>query len=212
MHNTLQLDNANSQDEINTIIDDPRYAAILNASGWPITKCITPVTKSEFLQNLLFSEVILKRQRAVQAFCKGLDHLNVHKLVKENMEVMRPVFLFDSQQVLTPDTFIRSISTPKPRDRRLREVYSWFFEYVESSESRKASPEEVLSFTTGLRRMPPMGLKECIKIDFLQRSPLPKAEACFSIIKLPTIHEDKMIFFEKLDQGIQNSIGHFGQI
>ena len=87
-----------------------RYAAILNASGWPITKSVTPVSKSEFLQSLLFSEVILKRQRAVQAFCIGLDHLNVFKLLKHNVEVMRPVFLFDSQHALSAETLIRSIS------------------------------------------------------------------------------------------------------
>ena len=125
---------------------------------------------------------------------------------------MRPVFLFDSQQALSAETLIRSISTPKPKEKVLGEVYEWFIEYLENSELRKASLEEVLSFTTGLRKMPPMGLKECIKIDFLQRSPLPKAEACFSIIKLPTTHNDKTTFFEKLDQGIQNSIGHFGQV
>ena len=53
-------------------------------------------------------------------------------------------------------------------------------EYLDNSELRKASLEEVLSFTTGLHKMPPMGLKEYIKIGFLQRSPLPKAEALFN--------------------------------
>ena len=105
------------------VIDNPRYAAILNASGWPITKSVTPVSKSEFLQSLLFSEVILKCQRAVQAFCKGLDHLNVFKLLKDNVEVMRPVFLFDSQQALSAETLIRSISSPKPKEKVLGEMY-----------------------------------------------------------------------------------------
>ena len=38
-------------------------------------------------------------------------------------------------------------------------MYEWFMEYLENSELRKASLEEVLSFTTGLHKMPPMGLK-----------------------------------------------------
>ena len=45
------------------------------------------------------------------------------------------------------------------------------------------------------------GLKECIKIDFLRQSPLPKAEACFCIVKLPTVHTSRNVFFSKVDNG-----------
>lgn len=175
-------------------------------------QCITPSSKAEFLQKLVLSEVIFKRQQAIQALCSGLDRLNVMNLLKEHPEAMKAVFVFDPQQALTADTLIRAISTPKPSTGYLRQVYEWFIEYITCSECREASLEDVLSFATGLRQMPPMGLKERLKIEYLDRSPLPMAEACFSIIKLPTVHMDKVVFFSKLDQGIQNSIGHFGQV
>ena len=54
----LQRDNAISQDDINDIIDDPRYMAIVNSSGWPTTKCITTISKTEVLQQLVLNEVI----------------------------------------------------------------------------------------------------------------------------------------------------------
>ncbi len=185
---------------------------ILNASGWPVTKCITPISKTEFLQKLILSEVVLKRQVAIQALCRGLDQLSLMNLLKEHKELMKPVFVFDPERVLTADVLVRSISTPKPSSERFREVYEWFIEYITTSDCRKASLEEILSFATGLRQIPPMGLNDLIKIEFLNRSPLPMAEACFSIIRLPIIHPNKGIFFEKLDQGIQNSICHFGQV
>ena len=175
-------------------------------------QCITPSSKAEFLQKLVLSEVIFKRQQAIQALCSGLDRLNVMNLLKEHPEAMKAVFVFDPQQALTADTLIRAISTPKPSTGYLRQVYEWFIEYITCSECREASLEDVLSFVTGLRQMPPMGLQDRLKIEYLDRSPLPMAEACFSIIKLPTVHMDKVVFFSKLDQGIQNSIGHFGQV
>ena len=124
---------------------------------------------------------------------------------------MKPVFLYDPTLQFIPDILCNNIATPKPSDERLKQVYEWFLEYIRAEE-RKATLEGVLSFATGLKRIPPMGLKECIEIEFLRRSPLPKAEACFCIVKLPTVHTSRNVFFSKLDMGIQNSIGHFGLI
>jgi hypothetical protein len=170
------------------------------------------MTKTEFLQKLIFSEVVLKRRSAIDAFCRGLEHFNLVKLLKDNTDTMKPVFLFDAKQPLTPEKVLHYICTPKPKEGRQKEVYDWFIEYISQPGSRKATLEEILSFVTGLRRIPPMGLKECIKIEFLRTSPLPKAEACFCIFKLPTVHTEKATFFSCLDQGICNSIGHFGLI
>ena len=209
-HFHLQLDNSISQDDINDVIDDPRYMAIVNSSGWPTTKCITTISKSEFLQQLILNEVVLKRQHAIQALCRGLDHLNVAKLLQKNCDLMQPVFLCDANRPLTAEMLIRLISTPKPEEERFGEVYDWFLQYLTESSCRKATLEEILSFTTGLTKIPPMGLKDTIKVQFLRRSPLPRAEACFCIIKLPTIHTDKNVFFDKLDLGILNSIRYFG--
>ena len=162
--------------------------AIVNSSGWPTTKSITTVSKSEFLQQLILNEVILKRQHAIKALCRGLDHLNTTNLLQENSDLMKPVFLYDANRPLTPEILVRIVSTPKPVDERLRKVYDWFFQCLTDSNSRKATLEEILSFMTGLTKISPMGLKDTIKVQFLNRSPLPRAEACFCIIKLPTIH------------------------
>lgn len=186
--------------------------AILNSSGWPVTRCVTLTSKAELLQQLIFSEVVLKRQQYIRSLCRGLDHLNIMKLMRGNKDLMKSVLVYNTDQLLTPDILCNNIATPKPSEEHLKPIYEWFLEYIRSPQDRKASLEDILSFTTGLKRIPPMGLKECIKIEFIRRSPLPKAEACFSIIKLPIVHTSKAVFFSKLDLGIQNSIGHFGLI
>ena len=186
--------------------------AIVNSTGWPTTKCITTSSKSEFLQQLILNEVILKRQQAINALCRGLDRLNFVKLLRDNCDLMKSIFIYDVQQPLTAAKLIQVISTPKPDDAHLKQVYEWFIQYLTDQTCRNATLEEVLSFTTGLTKIPPMGLKETIKVEFTTSSPLPMAEACFCVIKLPVIHKDKNIFFEKIDQGIRNSIGHFGRV
>ena len=63
--------------------------------------------------------------------------------------------------------------------------------------------------------IPPMGLKNKITLEYLpcnDHFALPRAQACFGVVKLPTVHTDKEQFFLKLDQGVLNSVGHFGEM
>ena len=57
----LQLDGADSQECVDDVIDDPRFMAILNSSGWPMTRCVSLASKAELLQQLIFHEVVQKR-------------------------------------------------------------------------------------------------------------------------------------------------------
>ena len=155
--------------------------------------------------------MIEKRQHAIKALCRGLDRLNLCKRLQEYPDLMKPAFLFEKQLPLTAETFIHLIATPKPLDEMKGRVYDWFIEHI-SGDSRETSLEQILLFCTGLRRVPPMGLRNRITIDFLSTSPLPMAEACFGIIRLPTVHTDKAMFFAKLDQGILYSLNHYGQV
>lgn len=77
--------------------------------------------------------------------------------------------------------------------------------------------EDILSFTTGLRDIPPLGLKENggIVISYLRNldtKVFPMADACFNNIKLPVCHSSKEDFFAKMDQGIGNSLNFFGRL
>ena len=71
-----------------TILDLQEFLILIKLA----TKCINIATKNESLQCLIFGEV-QKRQAAIQAFCKGLEFLHIHSLLKDNPELLKQAFL-----------------------------------------------------------------------------------------------------------------------
>ena len=55
----MQID-ANTNEDINNIVDKPKYLSLVNCSGSNPTKCINYKSKHKFLY-LLIKEVILRR-------------------------------------------------------------------------------------------------------------------------------------------------------
>ena len=79
----------------------------------------------------------------------------------------------------------------------------------------RATLQGVLSFCTGHSTLPPMGVPQPIEVEYLPSSEghsLPMAAACFSLIRLPTVHEEQKVFEEMMDKGILYSVGYYGQI
>ena len=52
------------------------------------------------------------------------------KLLQENSDLMQPVFLCNANRPLTAEVLVRLVSTPKPAEERLGEVYDWFMQYL----------------------------------------------------------------------------------
>ena len=52
----MQIDGSTSQNEIDDTIDNPRYLALVNSSGWPTNRCITMLSKSAFVHGLTVQE------------------------------------------------------------------------------------------------------------------------------------------------------------
>ena len=74
---------------------------IINSSGWPITKLINSRTKAEFIQRLIYHEVVGKRLSAINSFCVGLSKLGVLGLIRSNAALFKPVFVFNSTPLTT---------------------------------------------------------------------------------------------------------------
>ena len=72
----------------------------------------------------------------------------------------------------------------------------------------------VLLFWTGLPNKPPLGFPYGkLQLDYHphgERYVMPKSAACFGRLALPTVHQDKDTFFNKMDNGIGNSLCYFG--
>ena len=169
----LQLDQSTALDQINNVLDDLRYTSILNSSGWPTTKYINTTTNADFLQYLIHN-VVHNWLKSVQSFCQGLEHLEVVTLLKQNPDLMKPVFFCQCHQILTSDVFL-SLANPINEERMV--IYDWFVEYVKSK-SREATLEKLFVWHWIKKRIAPMGLKDCITTKFLSNVPLSMAEAC----------------------------------
>ena len=53
----MQIDNAQTEKDIDSILDESENMSIINSSGWPVTQQITLANKTALLQGLIFDEV-----------------------------------------------------------------------------------------------------------------------------------------------------------
>ena len=101
----IYCDDAHSEEELDGILDNPEYMAIINASGWPLTRCIDLASKSSLLQGLIMDELIIKRSNQVAAFRKGLQHFGLLELCKKHPSLSRELFTASSKH-LNADAFL----------------------------------------------------------------------------------------------------------
>ena len=64
MHNYFlkQLDKATTSDELDQLLNEDKYMAIINSSGWDITRVIDLQSKGDLIQGLILKEVVGKRE------------------------------------------------------------------------------------------------------------------------------------------------------
>ena len=63
------------QEGINHLLDEEKYMAIVNASGWPTTKMITVINKAEFLRVLSIKKLSTRGMYKSQLLAKVLSSL-----------------------------------------------------------------------------------------------------------------------------------------
>lgn len=56
----VQIDNGQTDEDIDSILEESENMSIINSSGWPVTQQITLANKTALLQGLIFDEVIAK--------------------------------------------------------------------------------------------------------------------------------------------------------
>ena len=125
----MQMDEASTEDEVEKLLDDESMARI-NASGWSTTRPISLQSKSVLVQDLLVDEVIGKRERQIRALRKGLDYFGVLKLILKYPVKMKPLFVFDGNQ-LTVESIDSLIISSQPTEPRNAQAYDYFMAYLE---------------------------------------------------------------------------------
>lgn len=115
-----------SQSEIDELLDQDQYLAVVNSSGWPPTKMLTLKNKAEFLDGLV---LVSKREPAIAAFGKGLELLGVLTLLRQHHETMKAALVY-SPTKLSAQEFCNLIQSKSPLGHQKLQVYRLFIDYV----------------------------------------------------------------------------------
>ena len=84
---------ATTQHEINKLLDEPGYLAIVNASDWPSTLLLTLSNRTEYLNGVVIQEVMQMREGAIKSVCTCMEELGLVTLTRELPEIMKQVFV-----------------------------------------------------------------------------------------------------------------------
>ena len=125
----MQLSDADTQETINSILDNPAMMACISSSKWPATRIITKESRHSLLQNLVLDELVTKRAQHLSAFIRGLEKFGVAALCRQYPEKCAELFVFNETARLNADKFLQLIvSTPETSQER--ETLDWFVEYA----------------------------------------------------------------------------------
>lgn len=199
--------------------DDPcsdAYWATINASHWSLTRKVTDADLPFLIQSLIENEILLSRRYELDQFSEGLAVLGLRDVMKQNQELCMQLFCYDSDTILTPDSFVDLIDNKDnvPTDYAQKQAYDWFMKYVQC-----ASPEQLqclLQFATGFKTVPPYGMEQKIVLkyrpDHDENASFPTSMACLSILSLPTVHSTEKKFKESMDIALKFESQGFGSV
>lgn len=122
------MDAASTQEEIDEIVDQPNYQALINSSGWPAHRLISPGSKGTFLNGLVIAE-FQKRSHLMRYFANGLCVIGLYDVVCSHPNELRSVFVYKGDK-LTPEAFLGIIKSRRPEDEQKAQAYDWFVSYV----------------------------------------------------------------------------------
>ena len=76
-----------------------------------------------------------------------------------------------------------------------------------STEEGSHGLSKLLHFMTGLSQIPPLGLKQPIKVEFTAHSTSFFAETCTYVLRVPNGHASFDSFMEKIREACDNRLG-----
>ena len=111
----MQLNCLSSTEELDAVLDEDKYIAIVNSSGWPGTKVITLTNKTEFVNCLVWQQIVSSREEAVIAFGHGLELVGLHTLIRRNWKELKQLFVKTEEQKLSANNFFEAYSQSTPK-------------------------------------------------------------------------------------------------
>ena len=102
-----KLDNAQSQEELNNIVE--KFMQIINCSRWKPTVTITLNDKDLLIYELVYDEVDRKRRSQVKLITEGLQISGFVKSIKRYPDLCRLIFHGLSREALNVEIFFNCI-------------------------------------------------------------------------------------------------------
>lgn len=127
----MQLDDAKTSAEVDSVLDEPASMFIINQSSWSIVEPVTVANRAALLQHLMWEEVILRRESNIKAFMQGLSCLNLLELMQKHPELLKPLFVVEpDESELSVDAFLRLIGSLRPQEEAQQRAYDYFMELI----------------------------------------------------------------------------------
>lgn len=110
---------------------------LINSSNWPPTETITTQNKAILLQDLIYTEIIGKRQNQLQHLRDGLNHFDVANLCKTDPEKFKFLFVYQ-EDTLTSEIILNMIDfNKKPLSEDEAVACNWLKAYVQARANEK---------------------------------------------------------------------------
>ena len=79
----------------------------------------------------------MKRERNLKAICRGMDYLNLGKLLKMYPDILRSLFVAERNPHITADVFLSMITCDEPKNNDHTKALEYFKEFVVYIESKE---------------------------------------------------------------------------
>ena len=132
----LQLDRANTDGEIDVVLDKNENMALVNASNWPPTQRITTASKSSLLQELVYEELLEKRYKQILDLRKGLQMFRLVSLMRRYPDQLRSLLVYGGSS-LDAETMLGLFQFGSREDERERATLLWLKEYIKARSTEK---------------------------------------------------------------------------
>ena len=219
------LENCEDNEQVQSVLDgNPKcdqFWATINASHWAKDCLITKRTKDALCNHLIFNELIESRRMEMDDIKKGLNVLNFHDVVKRFPDVLRPMFVADEEQKFDGSDLLKMMHLEKESDDfAKKQAWEWFVAFLNANEKSEEYPggsacTAMLSFCTGLKRIPFGGLRSEISVRFHpddDQYSLPTVSACLFILHLPIVHSSENKFLQAIKIALKHECEGFPSI
>jgi len=189
------LDSAENQEDLDRSVDT--HIEIINCSRWDPAKNITLENKGVLIGELLYDELVRKRQSQIQSIREGMQAVGLLAYITNNPDICKQIFV--AQKSMNLDSFTAVLENDELAGEEYvnKQAYGFFQSLI--VEATPDTLTAILRFATGFESIPPWGLRRPIVIRYLdddEKKIYPEAMACFNILQLPTVHGNAKSFKE----------------